>query len=214
MTTTTYALKPIAGLGETAALWLIISAAADGFNLVFSAADVWVVGNRGSLPYDFLKLWDTIALAGLLMVAVYFVVVVIVARWIYRASANAHAMAGGLQTPPPWAVGWFFIPIANFFKPYKSLSETWRASHSPEAWRKTFAPNVLRQWWGCWIVSNIAGNMSFRLTMNATDDMGLMTGSAFGVLSSIAGIGSALLLRRIVLRITEAQTNRLRSSVF
>lgn len=214
MTARTYAFKPIAALGATTALWLIISAAGDGLNLVLSAADIWVIANRDALPPQFLQTWDTIAIAGLLMIAVYAVAVVITARWIYRASANAHAMAGGFQTPPPWAVGWFFIPIANLFKPYKSMSETWRASHSPEAWRKTFAPSVLGQWWACWIVSNIAGNASFRLTMNATDAAGLIAGSACSVVSSVAGIAAALLLRRIVLAITDAQTNRLQTSVF
>lgn len=47
----------------------------------------------------------------------FFVSVVFVSMWIYRAHANLFA-AGyqGLEYTPGWSVGWFFVPIASLFR--------------------------------------------------------------------------------------------------
>src|SRR4030095_8115621 len=49
--------------------------------------------------------------------------------WIYAAHANLPALnAGPLEFSPGWAVGWFFIPIANLVKPYQAVVEIWKGS--------------------------------------------------------------------------------------
>ena len=47
--------------------------------------------------------------------------------WLYRVSENARAISG--ETPgitSGWAVGWFFIPIANLWMPYQAVVGIWR----------------------------------------------------------------------------------------
>src|SRR5690242_12224870 len=51
--------------------------------------------------------------------------IILVGRWIYRASGNAHTLANDLTITPGWAVGWFFIPFANLVRPFESMKETW-----------------------------------------------------------------------------------------
>ena len=56
--------------------------------------------------------------------------------WIYHASSNAHATSRiGLVISPGWAVGWFFIPFANFVMPYQAMREIWAASENPGNWK-------------------------------------------------------------------------------
>ena len=56
---------------------------------------------------------------------------IFVGRWIYRTNANAHSFGtGDMSITPGWAIGWYFIPIANLFKPYEGMKETWQVKRS------------------------------------------------------------------------------------
>jgi hypothetical protein len=59
--------------------------------------------------------------------------IIAVAMWIHRAHANLYeAGAEGLQFTPGWAVGWYFIPFANLFKPFQAMRELWTRSHAED----------------------------------------------------------------------------------
>lgn len=66
---------------------------------------------------------DTAALA------FYILCGVLILRWIYRANYNARQIgAAGMTFSPGWSVGWYFVPIAAFWKPYQAMKEIWRAA--------------------------------------------------------------------------------------
>ena len=78
---------------------------------------------------------------------------ILVLTWIYRANHNARQLgAADMHFTPGWAVGWYFVPIAWFWKPYQAMREIWRASVSPSDWRAVPVSTLLRWWWGLWIV--------------------------------------------------------------
>ena len=89
--------------------------------------------------------------------------VVLVGRWIYRTNANAHLFSDGMTISPGWAVGWYFIPLANLVKPYQGMKETWLASHYGSDWGAGEEPVTMRWWWLLWIVTNILSNISWRM---------------------------------------------------
>jgi len=65
--------------------------------------------------------------------------------WQHRAQSNLFAMrAPDLDFTPGWAVGWWFVPVANFFMPFKTMRELSRGSGDN---RNT----VLTGWWASWI---------------------------------------------------------------
>jgi len=75
--------------------------------------------------------------------------------WVYRASTNIHALSNKvLKFSPGWAVGWYFIPVFNFFKPLQSMREIYLASlgkHLNES-----AP-LVSNWWYAWIFYYLIG---------------------------------------------------------
>ncbi len=77
--------------------------------------------------------------------------------WFYRANKNARSIATGLETTPGWAVGYFFIPVLSWFRPYQTMSEIWRSAHSPLSWKTLDDPVILRVWWGAWLAGAIGG---------------------------------------------------------
>jgi hypothetical protein len=53
--------------------------------------------------------------------------------WIHRVSKNLYPLgAVGQRFSPGWAVGWWFVPVMFFFRPYQVMGEIWRGS-SPDS---------------------------------------------------------------------------------
>ena len=78
---------------------------------------------------------------------------VMVLNWIHRANYNARQLgAADLDFSPGWAVGWYFVPVAWFWKPYQVMKEIWRASASPKDWRLQGGSPLLVWWWALWLV--------------------------------------------------------------
>lgn len=105
----------------------------------------------------------------MLFLASLFVCLFVVGRWIYVAcKMNHRANIQGLHYTPGWSVGWLFVPIANLFKPPMAMAEIYRASFaaSDPIWANRSLPFVFTTWWGSWIISNILGNISFRLSLD------------------------------------------------
>jgi hypothetical protein len=143
------------------------------------------------------------ALAGfviLFVIACY----VIVGRWIYVTNANAHALSAWMTITPGWAVGWFFVPFANLFKPYQAMKETWQASHFGEASDDT---SLLVAWWVLWIASNFVGSASTRL--DTPDRLTL-----FDVAGGAINVALTVVLITLMRRLAAAQLNARRWEVF
>jgi hypothetical protein len=93
----------------------------------------------------FTLLTSLIAITGFV---VWFVTAVHFCKWIHRANTNLRGFgAHGLQFTAGWAVGYLFIPIVNFFRPYQAMSEIWNASRSPQQWQAKPVSNAVGVWW-------------------------------------------------------------------
>ena len=81
-----------------------------------------------------------------------------VGAWIYRAHANLQqAELPGAMTSGGWALAWYGIPIANWFKPYQSMKELYQGSVLGEINSTQTAPGLIWTWWITWLLSSIGG---------------------------------------------------------
>ncbi|WP_420138566.1 DUF4328 domain-containing protein [Sphingomonas sp.] len=126
--------------------------------------------------------------------------VIVMGCWIYRASANAHALAGNLTVRPGWAVGWYFIPIAHLFKPFDAMKEIWLASHDPRNWQGHAAPLRLLVWWGLWVVTLCLHNMAGYVA-----DRNWALAAKLGLTEGVLNVPLCLLLINIVRNVASAQ---------
>ncbi len=98
------------------------------------------------------------------------VTAVVFLRWTYLSSRNVRSLgADALKFTPGWAVGWYFIPIANLWKPYEALKETFKASHPDftENWREAPHPAIMPLWWTLWILGVFVEQERFRAALRA-----------------------------------------------
>src|ERR1043166_6019302 len=66
------------------------------------------------LPSDVLN-----AVLGVIQVSFFIFLGITFLRWIHRANKNLHCLSTEvMRLSPGWAIGWYFIPVANLFKPY------------------------------------------------------------------------------------------------
>ncbi len=131
---------------------------------------------------------------------------VLILRWIYRANAAARALgASGMEFTPGWAVGWYFIPIANLWKPFQAMREIWQASSNPSSWRNQPVPATLGWWWTTWLVSSFLGNVMFRMSLKAKEIEEMISVNVMTHCVDILGIVSGLLFLVIVIRIHAMQ---------
>lgn len=122
----------------------------------------------GTASQEDLTRVDAVSFAAAMPVVVLnLITVVLVARWIYRANKNAHVLSSEMEMTPGWNIGWFFIPIAAWWKPFQGIAQSWRASVSPVDPHSVDLPGWMRLWWGCWLITMILNNLAFRLSLNA-----------------------------------------------
>ena len=77
--------------------------------------------------------------------------------WQHRAQANAWAMPSSTRPrmTPGWAVGWWFVPVANLFMPFLGVRELARRSSAGAGEDRRSSHLVLATWWLCWIAATL-----------------------------------------------------------
>ena len=144
-------------------------------------------------------------IASLASIAAFLASAIAICMWIYRAhSSLREAGREDLEFSPGWAVGWYFIPLANLVMPFKAMRELWNESHLSADSYGGEAPGNLGMWWGTWIISGILGNVSMRLSLMG-DGSNVQIAVILGSLSSVMSIAAGYLIYQIIQSITEAQ---------
>ncbi|MEL6723667.1 MAG: DUF4328 domain-containing protein [Pseudomonadota bacterium] len=131
-----------------------------------------------------------------------YIVCIILSSWLlFRATRNLQSVAPGrLVTTPHWAWLWFFIPVANFYKPYKAVAEIDRETRRAIGVSQQQSP-LLMTWWVCFILSIFLGATNIQLPLaNLTQILMVLD-----VISGILGIVAAVLFFRITRELSELQ---------
>jgi hypothetical protein len=145
-------------------------------------------------------------IVGILQTAIYVASAVVILCWIHRANRNARALgARGLRFTPGAAVGWYFVPIANLWMPYRAMKETWQASRRPDAWSAEPIPPLVRGWWLLWLVESALGNASFRLAMGAEEVDALLRANAVALAADLFVLPLCVVFLVLVRRIDAMQ---------
>ncbi|MGZ8997894.1 MAG: DUF4328 domain-containing protein [Allosphingosinicella sp.] len=196
-------------LAQAAILWTWIWL---GAQLLYGAASVFAFATLATLPGDTpvsmtasppeLMTSDLgLAISGLVLILTFFASGFLVLKWIHRVNSNAHVYSSEMNVSPGWNVGFFFIPIANLWKPFQGVRETWEVSFL----QNREVPGWMRWWWGCWLATNFIGNASFRIALEAETAEGASMAALLDIVSAIVSVPLALLLIRLIRTLTSAQ---------
>lgn len=131
--------------------------------------------------------------------------------WTYWAYRNLRAIgAKRVEYSPGWAVGSWFVPFLNLYRPLEVISELWRGSQiavdavvAKNVRRRYALPRMLLTWWLLFLGGNVMSWLSFFAMGNR-----LSGGVLFQELQSVLHLAAAALAIRIILTIQRGQDER------
>ena len=138
---------------------------------------------------------------GLVQLSFFIVTAVIFCVWIVRSHKNVWAFGYHQEITPGWAVGWFFIPIANLWKPYQAMKSLWMSS-VPD---RSHAP-LLPLWWTFWLLSGFIGRINLKASLKAETVEELIRSSQVQMANCAVDLPLTALAIGIVINISRAQT--------
>lgn len=135
----------------------------------------------------------------------YLVTAVFFGIWIVRSHRAARSLGiTDLSTTPGWALGFFFVPLLNLWRPYQAMESLWRESHTLADGAGAGEGRWVVVWWILWLLWNWSGILTMGAMMEAVSSgssdgsVWLLAGDGLFVLATAAavvvvtGIGDAL----------------------
>ncbi|MEU5038307.1 MULTISPECIES: DUF4328 domain-containing protein [Streptomyces] len=131
--------------------------------------------------------------------------------WFHRTRRNAEVFDPSVQRMGPgWAVGGWFVPVANFWFPYRVASGVWEASAQtrPDGGWRTLPRTPLNLWWGAWIATVLAARVTGRLWERAEEPAEIVRAAGLVAASDAVDIVAAVLAVLYVRAVTGMQVER------
>lgn len=143
--------------------------------------------------------------------------------WFHRAYANLSRMGvKALRYKPVWAIGSWFIPIFNLFRPKQIANDIWRASAADahvgdERWHARAVGALVHWWWALFLLAGLVVGVGANVIAHADDqpvtpEAQLIetlelerTGYTLDVVGSVISIAAAVLAIVVVRRLTATQ---------
>jgi hypothetical protein len=184
-----------------------------GLGTLVSAASaiVTVLGamniERGGGARDYLETMSTLVVVSLVATLIGGIAFL---AWFHRSYKNLPALGAARSHSPGWAIGAWFVPCLNLWRPYGIAQEIWRGS-CPMTGSDDFpksSPLVL-VWWLSFVGAGVLTNVGMRMASGiwlTRDDLATSLWFQFGgrTLYTLAGI----LLVVIIATVTRAQASR------
>ena len=174
-------------LALTALATLMVGVADVAFEMSFDMASDATITALGTILF-------VCGIGGLLSYVVCGIVFLV---WVHRTVSNAHALGGTLSSPG-WAVGYWFIPLVNLFKPYQALREAYRVSFARKATGSIHSvdlPGIFPAWWTFWVLSSILGRIESRLPRIEVDSGVVLV---IGIASTFVTLAAAFFAIQVV----------------
>lgn len=137
---------------------------------------------------------------------------ILVLVWKYRTNKNCHGFgAKDMRFTPGWAVGWHFVPVMNFFRPYQVMQEIWKVSTDPMTWKTQRGSALIKWWWFFFLISTVFGKYFAKISIRnafgeqSIEQLKLITSS--GICTNCAFMVSTILTLFIIFEISEKQNN-------
>jgi hypothetical protein len=110
--------------------------------------------------------------------------------WFKRAYFNLHQKVKNLSYSVDWAVGSWFVPILNFFRPYQIMKELYQETkklllNKGLITEDSLSTKYIGLWWTLWIIGGIIARLAFKFTIN---NILLITDNIIGIFLALITI--------------------------
>ncbi len=149
----------------------------------------------------------TMAYSAYAEVGAFVVIAILFLRFLYKAVQQAK----GYTTPftyvsPGWAVGYWFIPIMNLYRPFevvKALSKACGQQAGGDG-KPAVGEQLLSAWWALFLISNGAGWVLARSDSDFSSAAGITTYAEYSIGCNLLSIVAALLFLFVIKKLVKA----------
>ena len=129
-------------------------------------------------------------------------------RWLRLAYRNADVVAPGVRRyKHGWAIGAWFVPFLNLWRPKQIVNDAWRAGDASGAPHAAPLPAWLNIWWVAWLITNVLAQVAGRLALRQDTNEELRTVDYWYIASdatdAVAAALAIVVVRRISARLEE-----------
>ena len=193
-------------------LWFAVALGVAGFGV----DALWLLSASGpdTAVDELISITEMMDLVALVQLASLIVGGVLFLAWFHRAYGNIRAL--GVSEPRyrrGWAVGAWFIPVANLVIPKQLANDLWRAG-DPElqprdpGWQSRPVAALVHWWWVFYLVGSGLSSLAGNLIGDAASIGAMNTAVAIDATAQALWIAAALTGTRVIGRSTERQELR------
>ncbi|MBL3667427.1 DUF4328 domain-containing protein [Streptomyces sp. M2CJ-2] len=149
------------------------------------------------------------AVAGVLQVAVLVATSVVFVIWFYRVRRNADFFAlDSCEMKSGWAIGAWFVPIANLWLPRKVAGEVWDASTDWDSEARRPSPTLMNVWWALFVATWLVGRVATSAYEDAAGVEEMKRAAGMMMLSDTLDAVAALFALLFVRKLTRMQLDK------
>jgi hypothetical protein len=148
-----------------------------------------------------------IVLASVVLLVLLVALIVVWCLWTYRVVKNSYALgAKHLDCTPGWAVGSFFIPILNLFRPCQAISQAWTWSGMPGRHGRLDRSGgwLVITWWVTWMGLGTLINMVGKVVDKGT----IFGGHPPAIIAFAVNLAAIILAVLVLWRLTARQDRK------
>jgi Domain of unknown function (DUF4328) len=138
------------------------------------------------------------SLVGMLQFALYLAGIVVFIMWMFRAYRNVDAVAPRERRyGRGWAIGGWFVPFLNLWRPKQVINDIWRAGGAPPE-----PSGLLFAWWTLWIITNWVSNLALRSAFDSETAEDYRSRAIAYLASDLMDIPTAILAILVAIALT------------
>jgi hypothetical protein len=97
--------------------------------------------DQATLPSKYQEMADFLDTAGTYIQLSQILLLIAFLWWTFQACKAARSLTADLPVTPLFSIAWYFIPIANLWKPLEALTTIYKVSASGGGWRTESTPS-------------------------------------------------------------------------
>ena len=174
-----------------------------------------IVALSGPADVDLTDMQQTVTRSGLLLtgysdyaqLAVLIVIAILFLRLLYKAVQRAKGFAVPFTyVSPGWAVGYWFIPLMNLYRPFQVVKALFAActQEAGPAAKPAAGEQLLSAWWAMFLLGNIANRVLANSATDLNSRIGISDYAEYSIGCDLLIIVGTLLFASVIKRLVLA----------
>jgi hypothetical protein len=122
-------------------------------------------------------------------------------RWFRRAYANLERVGENIAYSEGWAVGAWFVPFLNLWRPYQIMKEIWYKTRQVYGTVADEDHRLVKIWWIVFLIRGFLERTTSRISWRANTSKELIYAAQMEILSAVVNMGALWLTIHLIRKV-------------